>query len=356
MMFTLGGSEIDIAFYLPFKRDGISNIPSNIDDYWSWICANSGKGEGKYSWTLQTFLHLKQGGTSCSLVTELPKKGVIITHRDFLPVHQLPFPDLFVVCIKPDRKEHPWAQHYIVQNHNDPILQKVDAVRVSETLFWPQPSLIPRNQNRGTCVENIAYLGRLMNLEPELQTAAWKDTMHDLGFNWKFIPMHMWNDYSNIDVTVSIRGWSDSRSKLDAVTDWNSKPPTKLTNSWLANVPAIVGDEPAFQAVRGIGTDCLVARSADELKSALIELRDNHTYYQNLQQRGIARAKEFSADAITKKWQDIISGDVLHAYEDWMKLSKFKRQAINIFRLIRYFTNSKNVIDPMRGIIRSLNK
>ena len=262
-MFHIGQSEVSVAFYLPYQRDGISSIPSSIDDYWTWVCSNSGMAEGKYSWTLQTYLQLSQMGVPCSLRTKLPREGIIITHRDFLPIYQIPYPDLFVVCIKPDRKEHPWAQHYIVQNKKDPIFHRLNSNRVSEALSWPQPSLIPRDKNRDSRVENIAYFGRLDNLEPELQTDAWKDEMRSIGFNWQNIPMGTWNDYRNIDITISIRGWVESKSKSGAVTDWDSKPPTKLTNSWLANVPAIVGDEPAFHAACVAGVDCIVVKSID---------------------------------------------------------------------------------------------
>ncbi len=352
----IGKSLVDVTFYLPFQRDRISSIPMNIDDYWAWVCSNSGMAEGKYSWTLQTFLQLREIGVPCFLKTELPKKGIVITHRDFLPIYQIPYPDLFVVCIKPDRKEHPWAQQYIVQSHTDPILHKMGADRVSEALHWPQPSLIPRNNDRGTRVENIAYFGRLHNLEPKLQTAAWKEEMLALGFNWQFVPMEMWNDYSNVDVTVSIRGWGESGLKGDAVTDWHSKPPTKLTNSWLANVPAIVGNEPAFKDIRSAGSDCLVVGSTDELKSALLNLRSNHEHYRELQKLGTACAKEFSVNAVRTCWKDIIQGDVSHAYENWMKLGKFKRQLINVARMVRYFANTKNIIDPLTGMIRSFRK
>ncbi len=348
--------KFDISFYLPFQQDNISSIPTNIDDYWDWVCTNSSMAEGKYSWTLQTFLQFRKAGIPCNLKTEMPKKGIVVTHRDFLPIHQIPYPDLFVVCIKPDRKAHPWAQQYITQNHSDPILHKLSPDRVSKALSWPQPSLIPRNENRGTLIENIAYLGRLNNLEPELQTAAWKEEMHSLGFNWQFIPMAMWNDYSNIDVTVSIRGWKQTESKQDAVIDWNSKPPNKLTNSWLANVPAIVGDEPSFQSIQGAGQDYLLARNSDELKSALLSLRSNHDHYRNLQKRGTTRATEYSVAAVQTCWQNLIQEDIFHAYENWMKLSPFKRQSINLARMFHYFGKVRNLIDPLAGVTRSLRK
>jgi hypothetical protein len=291
------------------------------------------------------------------LATELPKRGIVITHRDFLPIYQVPYPDLFVVCIKPDRKEHPWAQHYIVQNHTDPILNKINKSRVSVIpCFWSQPSLIPRDNSRGAQVLDIAYFGRLNNLAPELQTDAWKEEMLAFGFNWQTVPMKKWNNYFDIDVTVSIRGWDISESKGDAVTDWDSKPPNKLTNSWLSNVPAIVGDEPAFRAVCESGIDSLVVKNLDELKSALLNLREDNELFRNLQKYGAARAKEFSVSEAQSKWLNMIQGDIFHAHENWMKLSKFKRQFINITRMIRYFANAKNIKDLLSGVIRSFRK
>jgi len=347
---------VDIVFYLPYQRDGISTIPGSIDGYWAWACASDGLVTGKYDWTLQTYLLLRQYGVPCSIKTELPTKGIVITHRDFLPIYQAPYPNLFVACIKPDRKEHPWAQHYIVQNSQDPIFQKLSRERVSETRFWPQSSLIPRKSARGSLVKNIAYFGRMDNLEPELQSAAWREEMLSLGLNWQTVPMESWNDYSQIDVTVSIRGWDQSKTKVDAVTNWDSKPPNKLTNSWLANVPAIVGDEPAYQSVCEGKLGCIIVRNKDQLKAELLKLRDRSEYYHNQQNFGAARAPDFSVGALQKSWQSIINEKIFPVYEKWMKLSKLKRQSINIARMLVYFSNIKNVTDPLIGLARTIKK
>src|SRR5690606_32884295 len=111
------------------------------EEYWSWIVRHRSVGEGKYSWTLQTYLYLRAAGVPCVLAKEFPQRGIVITHRDFLPVFQLPRSDVFLVCIKPDRKEHTWAQHYVVQNRSDRTFSQFGAHRVSETPSWPQPSL-----------------------------------------------------------------------------------------------------------------------------------------------------------------------------------------------------------------------
>lgn len=334
-----------IQFYLPYQREGIKRLPDRIEDYWAWIVAHRSAGEGRYSWTLHTFLQLQRAGVACVLVTEFPASGIVIAHRDFLPVFLRPRADVFLVCIKPDRKEHTWAQHYLVQNRNDPAVALVGGDRVTEMLHWPQPSLRPRDGDRGTRCENVAYFGRTLNLAPELSDAKWAQELAQLGFRWLTPSLEHWNDYREVDITVSVRSFGPAPNDVSAILDPNSKPPTKLTNSWLAGVPAVVGAEPSFQNIRRHTLDFIEVTSTDALKQALITLRDNPTLYDEMRTHGWRRADEFSVNAVQVHWREVIAKRIVPSHEMWIRQSRWSRQLRCLARVVAYFLRWRNVAD-----------
>ena len=101
-----------IYFYLP-QKDWLDDMPEQPDVYWEQF------GKGIYCWTLQTYLYLKADGFPCNLVGTIPDEGIVIAHRDSLPYELRPTPKVLMVCIKPDRNPHPYAQLQVVQNPQD---------------------------------------------------------------------------------------------------------------------------------------------------------------------------------------------------------------------------------------------
>jgi hypothetical protein len=265
---------------------------------------------------------------------------------------------VFLVCIKPDRKEHTWAHYYIVQNRNDHVLDRIGSDRAKEIPFWPQPSLVPRRRERGDLCENVAYFGRLINLTDELKNEEWKNKLCQLGFHWSVIPLKQWNDYSNIDLTVSIRSFSDRSDAVtgDPILDSDSKPPSKLINSWLAGVPAIVGIESAYRNIRESHLDYIEVASLEELVEALQEIKRNKRLYRAMVEHGLKRAKDFSADAILRRWQDVIQTEIVKQYGKWLKLNIFMKSAINMLNIGAYFARRKNLVDIWSVALRELNR
>ena len=345
-----------VHFYLPWHRDGVDRLPVRPEDYWSWIVPRRNIGEGKYSWTLQTFLYLREAGVPCVLAETFPSHGIVISHRDFLPVILPSNADVFLVCIKPDRKEHTWAQHYMVQNEHDPAFVLFSPACVSQMKFWPQPSLRPRDPSRGARCENVGYFGRMVNLAPELRDPCWHRELEDVGFRWLTPNMEHWNDYRSIDVTVSVRAFGLKRNDTDAVFDPNSKPPTKLTNSWLAGVPSIVGNESSYTSIKSSALDFIGVDSKDALKQALIGLRDDRILYERMQAHGQRRAMEFSAEAVVERWQDVLATSIRPASTAWMRLPRWRRNLRNVGRFAKYFSRSRNIADIIVTIAGKVSK
>ena len=186
-----------IYFYLP-QENWRNDMPDKPDIYWEEF------GRGIYCWTLQTYLYLKADGFPCTLVGTMPDEGIVIAHRDSFPYKLRPTPKVLMVCIKPDRNPHPYAQLQVVQNPQD-----AKNLRNSYYIpLWRQPGLIPRSSERGDRFENIGYFGINSNLAPELKAASWSKQLEELGLNWQIIPRNRWYDYSNIDAVVAVRNFN----------------------------------------------------------------------------------------------------------------------------------------------------
>lgn len=296
-------------------------------------------GGGKYAWTLQTYLRLRESGLPCVVTDRFPSSGIVISHRDFLPVFLRPRSGVFLICIKPDRKEHTWAHYYIVQNGRDFILRSQKwSSRATVLPVWPQPSLIPRRADRGDLCQNVAYVGRRLNLAQELKSAQWKEQLAAHDFSWSIPGVEAWHDYSHIDVTVSVRSFSPAADASPFVSA-DSKPASKLVNSWLAGVPAIVGRESAYESARESDLDYIEVGSSKEITNALLELRRDPRLYRRMVDHGRLRARDFSTDALCRRWHAALSHEISPAYEEWRRRGRMKRAYANVRGMVEYFAN-----------------
>mgnify|MGYP001332712026 CR=1 FL=1 len=351
-MVSPGNYNTQVFFYVPFQKDNLSEVPKNIKGYWEWISQHRGIGEGKYSWTLQTYLHLKNRGNQYKIVQVLPKKGIVISHKDFLPAYLVPPPDVFLVCIKPDRKEHPCAHHYIVQNEKDKYIHQIGQTKVSVLPFWPQPSLIEREIGRNAQCTNIAYIGRPVNLAEELRSSEWQEKLQALGFHWHTPSLEEWNDYSTIDATVSIRSFGRHRISSSPIEDPDSKPPSKLINSWLAGVPTVVGDESAYRNIKKNPLDFIEVSTEPELIDALLRLREDHELYNKMIENGKLRAREYTTETLASLWENTIEQIIGPSYEKWRRASRTRRTFSNITSMMKYLANPGNILDWIGVLLR----
>ncbi|NOK71008.1 MAG: Glycosyltransferase involved in cell wall bisynthesis [Chloroflexi bacterium AL-N10] len=297
-----------IYFYLP-DADWRDDMPNAPDIYWEEF------GRGIYCWTLQTYLYLKADGFPCELVKRIPDEGIVIAHRDSFSYELRPTKKVLMVCIKPDRNPHPYAQLHVVQNPQD-------AKNLKNSYFiplWRQPGLIPRDSTRGDCFKNIAYFGINSNLASELKTSSWSKQLADLGLNWQIIPQNRWYDYNNIDVIVAVRSFQQQ--------DYTNKPATKLYNAWLAGVPAILGEESAFQAERKSQLDYIEVNCLNEIIKALKSLQEQPELYRAMIDNGQIRTQEILPEKVRKKWTAFFVNTAAPAYYNWCNLSDWERKA-----------------------------
>ncbi len=261
------------------------------------------------------------------LTNELPKAGIIIAHPDHIEPTFLPSKNQVLVCTQADRGRHPTAQVHIVQNPVavlfKSLLNQISLAPLGVDYFmrhWPQPKLIPRSPDRGNLFENIGYLGVKSNIVPELQSADWSKELASLGFNWVVrSEQDQWNNYGDLDCVVAVRSFQKN--------EINIKPATKLYNSWLAQVPAVLDSNSAYEFERKSTYDYLQAKKVEDILVQIKRLKNDPEFRRQILENAKTRALEVSVEATTKQWIQLLSHEI-PKYLDLWRSSNFYR---NIF-------------------------
>jgi hypothetical protein len=281
----------------------LPKIPKTAKKGWFWYIKNE-KNEfstGSYVLIVQTYINLKPY-LKCELVNHIPKKGIILVHKDDLDFNLKPNKNQFFVSIKGDKAPHPYAQYHITQNSTD----KSKNGKYGYICHWPQPALIPRNKQRKD-IENIAFFGPSQNIDKLIK----KNILSNMRL--KIIPMEKWHDYSKVDAIIAVR-------KLGSKNKWNHKPASKLINAWRAGVPAILGNESAFRSIRKNKLDYIEVNSLNEIIINLLKHDDK--LRNRMIKNGLTRAKEFIPEKITKDWIKLIKKQIFPLYLKWKKQNR----------------------------------
>lgn len=295
-----------ISFYLPELREP---IPDRLDDYWEWQTTTPGLSPwwGRYHWVLQTYLHLRASGYPCELTTQIPRSGILITHKDCLPPDMRPRPDLVVVCLLVDRTApHPYAHFHVVHRDGQSLGVGHQTIHIPA---WPQAALIPRDPARGDRFETVGYFGYEHNLAPQLWSPEFQDQLQQLGLRFYAPPPARWPDFSGVDVILAVR-----QLRLDQRL---SKSAVKLVNAWHAGVPAVLGHEAGFRTVRNSPLDYLEASSVDQILESLRRLKNDASLRQQMAAHGRQRAREFSAEQLRARWHMALTHTIVPYYDAW---------------------------------------
>lgn len=267
---------------------------------------------------------MKACGAPVELVQRLPEEGIIIGHRDFLTDSIYPTDKTVLVVLKPDRKPHSFAQVHVLQACSDPMLigQQSQFCHNFVIPLWPQPDLVERRSDREGKLTNVSYVGRIEHLASDLRREEWAELLRtEMGIEWSVKgELTQWHDYSDVDVIVAIRRFQDDPElNYDTTDDVRMKPSSKLTNAWLAGVPAILGPEPSYQRLRKNSLDFIEVDSKETLFAALWCLKQNSDLQEQMIANGKLRAKQFSVDALQAQWKKLIFEYCLPVYELWRK-------------------------------------
>ncbi|GAB4244264.1 MAG: hypothetical protein OHK005_09090 [Candidatus Methylacidiphilales bacterium] len=163
----------------------------------------------------------------------------------------------------------------------------------------------------------MAYFGTLYNLLPELRDEEWQLRLRKIGINFIIqgdVSKH--GNYSSIDCIVAVR---------PADRNPNQKPPNKLWNAWRAGVPVILGPEAGFREVRKGPDDYIEVATAEEVFTALLELKSNPSKVSRMRENGLLRSAECAPTAISSQWIRTLSGPIRELYQAYQNRKVVER-------------------------------
>jgi hypothetical protein len=257
--------------------------------------------DGETSWILQTYLRIENGlrelGFRVTISGSFSLGSINIAHRDSLNRWFGPYLKNYIVCVRADRPASTVCNWEILQNG-----LSGGAKGTSFVPSWPQPGLLKRNPERGHSLHRAAYFGRLGTTSSWLTSPAFLESLSRMGIQFRLDNCE-WHDYSEVDFLIAHR--------QEAPCMLLYKPASKLINAWLAGVPALLSDEPAFRELRRTELDYFIVNSESDAIRAVTALRSQPRLYDAMVANGFKRAEEFTVDATRKRWVQTVQDEIV---------------------------------------------
>lgn len=255
-------------------------------------------------WPVQTFLELRAAAAQCPFTVAMdaryPHGQPAVAHWDDLKVSSRYWRSYLAVA----RADRPPACVPAWQVVQSPAQQGPAAFHIP---LWPQPGLIPRSAGR-VGIGRLGYFGRLSSLPAFLSDPAFRSELQRRGVTFHADERN-WRDYSETDACLGLR--------IEPAIGLATKPPSKLLNAWLAGVPALLGPEPAYRALRASPLDYLEVSSGRDVLAALDRLIGEPGLYEAMVENGRTRARAFDRAAIRRRWIEFLSGPFLEGWARW---------------------------------------
>jgi len=269
-------------------------------------------------WSAQSYISLKRLGLNVHLVSHYIPGEICIIPSDDLMTSDRPF-NSYVVACRYDRGRPEICEQRLVIN-------KLNVIDHTDHYLphWPQPNLLPRNGDRGAQIENLVFKGMARNLAAPFKTPQFKERLKAIGIQFVVTSddptrqFQEWTDYTHADVVLAVRNNTEY--------DLTVKPALKLINAWLAGCPAILGPEPAYQAIRQSDLDFIEVRTVEDVIEALQRLKNDPALYGAMVENGFRRVKEFTADQVARHWHDILAGAIAQDYQKWRQQSFLQKR------------------------------
>ena len=218
---------------------------------------------------------------------------------------------------------------------------------------WPQPGLIPRDVSRGASLKTLVYMGNHLNLWSAFRDPTFIERLKEIGVSFRINEdSTRFHDYRDCDATIAVRDLTES--------DYFAKPASKLVNAWHAGVPALLGPEPAYQALRLTPLDYIEIRSTEEGIGAIVRLKTNPEFFHQVVQNGLNRAREFTIDQIAARWHELLAGPIANGFSQWVgrpiiwkslvRPALFAQRAVrNIYERQKYILHRDHGFRPISG-------
>jgi hypothetical protein len=288
-----------IHFVLPAAfAEEVERLPDRTlgEDYPYWL-------GGRFNWPAQSWLALRQYREGLTV-------GVVPKHGQVNFAHSMTWRALgrrqgeFRVAARADYPRLYDVDFEILQNPGAPR-----GPRQTYAPYWPLPGIKPRASERRTVLQ-VAYAGRFgqRNLDKSLREELASHSAM-VGMTFATPAPHRWHDMSEVDLLIAVRDFARHSHP--------NKPPSKLFNAWLANVPLIGGWDSAYALVGRPGIDYVRVGSKADFFSAISRLREDRAFYDSIVAAGRGRALSFSREAVAREWLAIFDGPVSTAFESW---------------------------------------
>lgn len=294
----------DIPIHFVYSKNIDTRIfqIEDVDKHWNEFIY------GRQVWIFQTYCLLKKRYSNITLGNGPKPDCINIMHAGDIGKSSSII-EHYIVNVRADYKSVIWSNFEIVQNKNQ------EKQKTKYVTHWPQPGLIKRNKKSST-IENVAFLGALeQNI---LRNYPIEKDLNSMGLNYICRDREKWNDYSNIDLLVAIRQFGDR-------TNHDNKPPTKLINAWLAEVPLIAGNDSAYVQIAEPGEDYITVNSYDELLQKIEFLQNNPDYYRKVIQNGIRKREHLSRANIINEWINLFKNEIFPDFTRWNKMGRMKK-------------------------------
>lgn len=208
-------------------------------------------------------------------------------------------PDIFVVGVRADKSPSKLAHCEIVQNPT------VETQRSFYLPLWPQPGLKRRDLNRKR-VETIAYAGfkhqEISRILVQLALDLYETNLRVIMRDKKSCA-----DLTDIDLLLAIRSF-DGDPQI-------RKPPSKLVNGWIANIPVLATPEIGYQTVGLAGSNYLEVRSREDLRDAVLKLSNDPSLYDRIKEEGALKSLHYSRESIAVLWEDTLRNNIIPLFE-----------------------------------------
>lgn len=295
-------APVNFVYETPFDRAALEAAPSfEYHAVHDTTFRELLSARGDISWTVVAYYKLREQGFEGMELSMQPRRGCInLVHSDQLrragaDAHR------FDVSVQSDYPFRVFAHFHLQQN-----AFLAGGNRVTLWVF-PQAGIIPRSAPPGR-MERIGYLGHVRN-NMVWNQERWQSFLDPLGVEFVTAPAAQWHDFSDLDAVVAIRSFGKG--------NYYSKPPSKLTNAWIAGVPFIGGYDSAYRQAGTPGDDYLLATSPAEVADAIRRLRDEPGLAEQLVSNGRDRVHSFSEERLTQRWVETLEGPVEARYQRW---------------------------------------
>lgn len=297
-----------IYFYIP---EDMTNLPNAIEEFWAWQIRSTNTSHlwGRYHWVLQTYLYFKKYQIKCELVNEIPKSGILISHRDCFKYDLKPNSKQFFIVLLVDRlTAHPYGNFHILHN---PVQTLPFSLSFQYIPPWAQVSLIPRDKTRNLKFENIGFFGYPENLTKELDCTFFRNYLMEQKINISIPQPKYWNDFSDIDAILAIRNFG-------MLNEHYNKPALKLYNSWAAGVPAILGYESAYRTEGKPGHNYLEAVSLEDTIKLITTLKNDANVRKYIISSGLDQYNsKYNHEVTIERWKSLIFNKIIPSYNVW---------------------------------------